>query len=504
MPVPAQRGPHGHTRHHHRHRQGARAKVATKVGAWLAAASLQAGGAGLPASAQDAQTQAGPDCQPRAFQYVRSEEDYSAWRLRRCDRDPLDRLRYLELGSAGVVSVGGEVRLRYEIDDSDTFVGTQGDGDGAFFGRAYLFADWHASDWLRTFVNLRATEAWDRESGSRTVDDAGLDLQEAFVELGPTRDLALRLGRQEFSLPTRPPSRLLSARNGLNVRRTFDGAHVLFEPEGARGDAFYLETVDPERGAFNDEASGTERIWGASAEFSPTDSLSWRAYYYGFADEEAEFQAAFGDETRHTLGARAARAAAPGRVDFDAEAAWQWGDLEPGEAAGAERDIRAGFVALDAGYTTELPLSPRFGFQAYWSSGDDADGEDLGTFNALYPSGAYLNDASLLRGQNLASLGLRSDLALPWDIGLSVFHNEYWRVSRDDGVYAVSGALSRAAVPGASRRVGSYTGLRSSIPLSLRIDAAVQAGVFDTGAFLRETGPSDDHIFVRLDLRFRL
>ena len=251
----------------------------------------------------------------------------------------------------------------------------------------------------------------------------------------------------------------------------------------------------------------TERIWGASAELASGGGSQWRAYYYGFADEEATFEVADGDETRHTLGTRVARYPEAGTMDFDAEAAWQFGTLDTEGVSRdgvAERDIRAGFAALDAGYTLELPLSPRFGFQAYWSSGDDADGDTLGTFNPIYPSGAYLNDAALLRGQNVTSLGARTDLSLPWDIRLSAFYNRYWRSSLDDGVYSVPGALARSAEGAESRTIGSYVGLRSSIPLNHRVDAAVQAGVFDAGDVFRETGPADDHIFVRLDLRFRL
>ena len=84
------------------------------------------------------------DCEARAFRYVRSEENASQWSRRACDRDSLDRLRYIEINDSNVLSLGGEVRARYEIDDSETFTGTQGDGDGAYFARAYLFADWQA------------------------------------------------------------------------------------------------------------------------------------------------------------------------------------------------------------------------------------------------------------------------------------------------------------------------------------------------------------------------
>ena len=453
-----------------------------------------------------------PDCAGRSFSSVRSDESPSAWADHDCDRDWFDGLRSMDMGRAGVLSVGGEVRVRYELDSTANFDRETGDGDGAFFGRAYLFADWRAGERVRTFVNLRATEAVDRDPFSRIVDDAGLDLQEAFVELWATDTLSARFGRQEFSLPTDAPSRLLSTRNGPNVRRTFDGAHLLWKPDALRLDGFYLETVDPERGTFNDRASGTERIWGARVSTAPqNDRLGWDGYYYGFADEEAEFQPVSGDQTRHTLGTRVVRQKGMDRWDLDAEAAFQWGDITPPDQTPPDpagrhnsRDIRAGFAAVDAGYTFEARFRPRLGIQAYVSSGDDADGDTVGTFDAIYPSGAYLNDATLLRGQNVTSLGIRSDARLSDSVSGSIFYTRYWRTSGDDGFYLQNARLAREGMPDQSRFIGDYAGLRTQAFLNHRTDALLQFGVFDAGRFLQQSGAADTHIFLRIDLRVRV
>ena len=192
------------------------------------------------------------DCPDRGFSYVRSEEDPAAWRDRACDRDAFDRLRYIPLGGETVLSVGGELRARYELYTAFSFGDAPEDDDGGFLARGYAFGDLRVGERFRVFGHLRASEGWDREARDLILDDAGFDVQEAFVEFGRLGTLSARIGRQELSFPLRPPSRLLSARNGPNVRRTWDAARVIGQAGDWRGDLFYAYEVEPRRGDFDD------------------------------------------------------------------------------------------------------------------------------------------------------------------------------------------------------------------------------------------------------------
>ena len=482
-----------------RRRASTRPGGVTLVGA-LAGTLVGAGPTGAPA-AQEAPPGT-PECADRSFAYVRSEERASAYADRACDRDRFDRLRYLPLGDSlgdAVLSVGGELRGRYELYTEEDFGGAPADGDGTWRGRAYLLLGLEREGLGRAVVSLRAAGQADTDQASAApIDGGGLDLQEGFLEIGEAAGLALRLGRQEISFPLRPPSRLLSARDGPNVRRSWDAGRLIWNGGGWRTDAFYARAVEIEDGSFDDVSDGDIEFWGVhAAQAGPGFDL----YYYGLADEAPPFQG-IGDpaasERRHTFGLRYTVAPEAAGLDVDAEAAWQTGSV-------GDQDVRAGFAAMDAGWTTDTALGWRLGGQLFASTGDDDPGDDrVGTFNELFPSGAYLNGAALLRGQNILSAAARIDLSPCAGCQLSGFYTHYWRTERADGLYAQSGRLQRAGTPQDGRAIGGYLGLRGRYPIDHRNGVVFQAGRFFPGAFLEDTGGSDETVFLRIDYEWQL
>ena len=184
--------------------------------------------------------------------------------------------------------------------------------------------------------------------------------------------------------------------------------------------------------------------------------------------------------------------------DLDAEGAWQVGDI-------GEADISAGFAAADFGWTTATDWSLRLGGQLFASTGDsDPDDGEVGTFNELFPSGAYLNDAALLRGQNILSASPRLSMRPTDRISLRAFYTHYWRSEGNDGLYAQSGRLQRAGTPDDSREIGGYLGARGSYGINHRTTFRVQAGRFFAGRFLQDTGSAEDTTFLRIDLEFQI
>ena len=269
-------------------------------------------------------------CPERPYLYVRHEENTADYADPSCRRDALDRLRYIDLDPF-TLSVGGEVRLRFERLDPGLYANPAGDAfslsDGAFFSRAYLFGELDWQERARLFVTLRASDVDGADGTPRTVDEGGVDLQEAFIEIGARDVFSVRLGRQEISYPLAPPSRLLSARDGLNVRRTWDAARAIWRlSDTDRVDAFYAQLVEPIEGNFNDEALDVE-LWGAYGTLALAQSMSVDPYYYGLVDEIPPFPGAVGTERRHTIGARLHGAIDDWAVDYDIEGAFQFGEI---------------------------------------------------------------------------------------------------------------------------------------------------------------------------------
>ena len=442
-----------------------------------------------------------PRCAERPFLYVRSEEDARDFADRSCDRDRIDRLRYFDFGTDGLVigSIGGEIRLRYQLYDELDFGAIPPDDDGAFYERGYLFGDLRVADHVRLFGTLR-TAAENASDDERTLaDNAGTDIQEAFVEVGDLDGLSFRVGRQEISYPLAPPSRLLSAREGPNVRRSFDAVRVIGRFDAWRADAFYAGLVDLREGNFDDRSTGDVEFWGAYA-FSPVrpgGEPTLSLYYYGLSDETPSFQNAKGRELRHTLGVQLKGDLDGVPLDYDVETAIQSGRI-------GSQEIVAGFAAADFGYTFDTPREWRLGGQLFAASGDgDPDDGTLSTFNQLFPSGSYLNDASLLRGQNLLSAGATLGLKPSERTAVSTFYTHYWRTDRGDGFYAQSGAVQREGSRADGREIGGYLGISGTYDINPRTDFTLRSGVFMPGTFIVNTGPDRSTSFLRTDLRVR-
>jgi hypothetical protein len=89
------------------------------------------------------------------------------------------------------------------------------------------------------------------------------------------------------------------------------------------------------------------------------------------------------DELRHTVGTRVFRPVGKG-LDYNWEANYQWGTF-------GSDSIRAWSVSTETGFTFDrLRLHPRPLLQADVYSGDgNPANQALGTFNSLFPRGAY-------------------------------------------------------------------------------------------------------------------
>ena len=87
-----------------------------------------------------------------------------------------------------------------------------------------------------------------------------LDLLQGFIDVsipaGPGT-LTLRPGRQEIGLGS---SRIVSVRNGPNVRQSFDGARLFWRDGSTRIDAFYVRPVETKRGSEAAHASALSPV----------------------------------------------------------------------------------------------------------------------------------------------------------------------------------------------------------------------------------------------------
>ena len=423
-----------------------------------------------------------------AFQQQRYEENAAAYK----DADPtstLAEIKYIPLSDTAFLSLGGQVRGRWEVWENFNFV-PENDDDFRLL-RIRLHGDLHVGEHLRVFVEGKSATATDRDlpGGRRTLDVDELDVQNAFVDwktgVGEW-DATLRFGRQELLYGAQ---RLVSPLDWSNTRRTWDGARIILQNEAWRIDTFATRPVEIEKYELN-EADNDQEFYGFYAVHPiPEWKLSIDTYLLRLDRDSVPD----GGEERSTAGLRLNGTCPLTGVEYDAEGGWQFGDS-------GSRDIKAWFAAIEAGYTLrDVAGQPRAYLGYDIASGDDdpTDGEN-GTFNQLFPLGhAYLGYIDVLGRQNVIDF---SQGVSCWPVEKKLHvradHHIFHRTERADAVYNVGGGVLREADAGTSSEIGSEIDLTITYKLDRNTQLAGGYSHFFAGKFIEQSGPSDDIDFL--------
>lgn len=392
-----------------------------------------------------------------AFQTLRYNEDWSFLQDSSRRTDWLDPVKFIPLDGTNVyISFGGEARLKYERYDEPVLNQQPADNDGFLLQRYLLHADVRLGSHFRAFGQLQSSLEDFRNGGPRPTDADDFDLHQAFFDASTSwrdgNEVTLRMGRQELAYGSQ---RLISVRDSPNNRLAFDSARVLTRLGEWQADAWVGQPVEIDSGIFDDQRIEDTTFWGGYVTgplpFIP--GLKADFYYLGLSREHAKFARGTADEVRHSLGTRLF--GKRGALDWNFEFAGQFGSF-------GDDSILAWTAASDTGWTfATTPTKPRAFLRADIASGDHG-GSNLGTFNPLFPRGAYFNEASLIGPQNLMDLQPGVELALTHSVKLTASCDFVWRESVDDGVYGV--ALNLQAPPGASRE--RYVGMFPSASLA--------------------------------------
>ena len=423
----------------------------------------------------------------RTYSLLREDDRWAFLKDKSCRQDFWDPIKYVSLGPDGwFLSIGGEAREAFEQVGNDNW-GRQNYTNTFFLERYMLHTDWHLGRYVRAFVQLKSGLESYRIGGPRPIDEKKLDFEAAFLEVGTTSGdnwLVLQAGRQELNYGS---GRLVSVREGPNVRQSFDGARLKGKAGQWRIDVFATRPDLDKPGFFDNVPDHATAFWGVYATRPLRRKVSIDGYYLGQDRKSATYNRGTAQETRESLGARFWRPPATKErgLDFDNEGVWQFGNF-----GGA--GIRAWTFASDTGYSfPSARLRPRISVKADISSGDDPRKSSLGTFNPIYPIGNYFGVlADTGPGPvNFIDVHPRLQTWLPRGVSVSTDVVVQWRESLYDGVYAVPGFL---LVPAGESRA-RFVGYRPGAEVRWQIDrhAYLQAdyGVFFAGEFLKQASP---------------
>lgn len=380
-----------------------------------------------------------PNSKPPPYTLLRYTERYSQLADTSKRTDFFDKYKYIPLNSdnpESYLSLGGEIRERYEYYQNQAF-GIQLPGNDQFgLQRIMLHADLHANERLRFFIQGISSVQFGGEQ-KLDMNQNPLDLQQAFVDYTfgepvPNGEReTIRLGR--FSM-TYGSGRLIATRAGPNTQLKFEGAQFIYSKDGNKKVyAFATRPVKEDRYAA-DRANQTQSFSGLYASWPLNQSASANidAYLLDFRNENANYVGAKGAEDRQTYGLRCF--GQNGHWDYNWEAVAQLGEV-------GNKEISAWTFATDTGYTfKETSWQPRIGLKADIASGDKNknDGK-LETFNPLFFKANYFNDAAFFRPANLADIHLSLQVQPREDLTITLGSDVIWRHQLQDAIYGTAG-----------------------------------------------------------------
>ena len=452
---------------------------------------------------------------------LRQDEDWSWLRgVPMAERTRTDRLRFMPLNEDGSVfaTFAFDGRLAFEHYDNASF-GDEPGGDGDWHLRTNLQAGLTVGERLRLFGGIKFGQVEDSRFPVPPAEDDGPDLHQAFAELSfgdavglPVRDAFLRVGRQELHYGA---GRLISIRNGPNVRNDFDGVLARVAVRGVVADLFAFRPSENDPGPWNNGTDDTQAVWGVYgtmplARLAPAASgLLGRAnldvFYVGHEREVSPyaFQPAPLDETRHTIGARLWTASPPtDGWNLEVEGGLQFGEVRG--LAGGEGDIRAGYLAGGVSHGwADAPWTPVAAIRFGLSSGDDDPGDDrVGTFRAPFPPGRYFGESNPLGPGNLAGVGPSLTISPTNRLSLTTRYEAFWRLRDEDGIYAPPQVPIRG-LGGGERFVGHEIALIADYAVSETTTFTVRAARFEPGGYLDDNPPAEDITFLGAQIAVR-
>jgi hypothetical protein len=426
--------------------------------------------------------------QEAGFKSLRYDENYS-YLARDTTANWYNQMKFspVSTNKKTYFSFGGEVRYQYFYFKNEDWGAAPYDKDGFVLTRYLGHVDFHAGKHFRTFVQLQSSLANGQLETPSPVDNNPLDLHQAFIDLsssvGVKQNVTIRLGRQELSYGSQ---RLVAVREAPNNRQSFDGAKVMFAAPNLKTDIFYSHYVQAKSGIFDDGFNKNTQFWGAYNVINKVPVLhNVDLYYLGIWKRSSVFDDVKGSETRHSVGSRTWMNSPTWQ--YDLEGVYQFGKLN-------STDISAWTMSSNISYTfNHAILKPQLGLKTEAISGDRNynDGK-LNTFNPLFPRGSYFGLAALIGPANLFDVHPYVQIALTKKLTLAEDYDLFWRMSRNDGLYAVNGKLLYSGKNTDSKKVGRQLGTALEYTPNKFLYFREELTWFSAGDYLKETGPGKD------------
>ena len=405
-----------------------------------------------------------------------------------------DPIKFIPLSDDGNfwLSFGGQVRFRFEGWNNFNF--DKEFDDTFLLTRLRLHTDLHTGKYLRFFAEMKSAFSTDRDlpGGRRTLDVDELALQQAFADIklpvGENGKLTLRPGRQMLLYGKQ---RLVSPLDWSNTMRTWEGIQGIFDFHDWKIHGFWTEFVPVDKYDFN-EADSDEPFAGVYGT-GQTGIAGIGLDGYWLYRERKNL-----NEERHTPGGRIFGTLGKTHIDYDFEAAYQFGDS-------GDKDVRAFMIGSQFGYRfTETLFKPRAYVGFDFGSGDnDPTDSKVETFDQLYPLGhAYLGYMDFVGRKNIISPNIGITFSPINKLTCELTGLFFWRAEEEDALYNASGDVLRPGAPGTSLEVGQEIDILLNYAYNIHTVILLGYSHFFPSRFIRQTGPDDPADFIYASAQF--
>lgn len=368
------------------------------------------------------------------------------------------------LAGEGPLTLGGEVRLRYETIDGQARVGFDS-RDTLYSMRTRLQADYDAGG-LRFGAELFDSRAYGADPGTplTTGEVNALELVQAHVSgdidepLGHGSRLTLTAGRMMLNIASR---RIVAADDYRNTTNSYTGVKAdLIAAKGWKATFLYtlpqMRRPDDAQGLRDnrpkiDRESFDAVLWGGVVSRDHAIGRAMlEASFFHFRERDSR-RLATRDRSINVFGGRIIAEPATGKLDYEVEMLAQRGTISRSLAANAGRQaVRASFVHADIGYSFRDPWKTRLSIEVDRGSGDEAGGR-YGRYDTLFgmrradlaPSGIY----AALQRTNIMTPGIRIEVTPSKRFDGFAGYRALWLAAKEDA-FATTGVRDPAGLSG--------------------------------------------------------
>ncbi len=330
------------------------------------------------------------------------------------------------------VEVGGSIRIRgnvYEMDDSLIFA------DSSWIEqRTRLNVKADFTDEVSAFIELDSYDVWGEDFRSqnyitgldtRAASGDDVEVYQGYIEATEMwgTPLMMRVGRQEVSLG----SEWLAGTNDTSAffpGLSFDALMLGYATDMVSVCAWAAK-LNETFGDFGDDDVDFYGVYGSYLGF---EDVVIDAYWMFVRDDESLTAA---DIDLHTIGLRGA--GTYGAFDFEAEAAYQFGDVDLDLPWWMDDpDVDAFGANLEVGYTFDMNWTPRIFLGGAYLEGSDEDDDEI-PFNRLFSNWEYSEflENTAMSNVWVARAGVS---AMPTEsVELSLLATYFWADETADG-----------------------------------------------------------------------